>query len=93
MLWMPTGRADAPSMIDLGHGKYFDAVGAQTHGLTASAQRLTAPAQRFIFSFAVKTCHACAVIGQAHIGFDFDSTGHYTGAHLISIASSSSNTQ
>lgn len=93
MLWMPTGRADAPSMIDLGHGKYVDAEGAQTHGLTASTQRPAAHAQRFIFPFAVKTCHACAVIGQAHIGFDFDSAGHYKGARLISIAPTSVITQ
>jgi hypothetical protein len=86
MLWMPTGRGGAPSMIERGPSKHLDATDTQTHGLRASAQR-------FISPFAIKTCHACAVIGEAHIGFDFDSAGHYTGAHLISIASASSNTQ
>jgi hypothetical protein len=86
MLWMPTGRADAPSMVEIGHRKRVEATGAQTQGLAASTQR-------FIFPFTVKTCHACAVIGQGHIGFDFDSAGHYAGAHLIGLASTSPNTQ
>ena len=64
------GEADAPLVIEIGHG-----------------------AERFMFPFAVKTCHACAVIGRAQIGFDFDRGGHYGGAELLSIAPMSANTQ
>jgi hypothetical protein len=69
-LWMPVDKADAPAVIDTGHG-----------------------AERFVFPFAVKTCHACAVIGHARIGFKFDRAGHYEGAKLLSIASPLANTQ
>ena len=44
-------------------------------------------AERFVFPFTIKTCHACAVIGRARIGFDFDHAGRYGGANLLSIAS------
>jgi hypothetical protein len=42
-------------------------------------------AQRFIFRFALKTCHACAIDGYAAIGFDFDRRGSYRGADLVAI--------
>jgi hypothetical protein len=42
-------------------------------------------AQRFIFRFALKTCHACAIDGDAAVGFDFDRRGAYTGVHLVGI--------
>jgi hypothetical protein len=42
-------------------------------------------AQRFIFTFALKTCHACATDGTAAIGFDFDRDGDYTGIDVVSI--------
>jgi hypothetical protein len=87
MLWMPTDRADAASMMEIDRrGDHLDVTGSQTHGFSPSIQR-------FIFPFTVKTCHACAVIGQAHIGFDFDNLGHYAGAHLVSISSTLANTQ
>jgi hypothetical protein len=41
--------------------------------------------ERFIFTFTVRTCHACAVIGRARVGFEFDRKGHYEGAKLLSI--------
>lgn len=69
-LWMPVGKADAPSVVGLRHG-----------------------AERFVFPFAVKTCHACAVIGNARIGFEFDRAGHYDGAELLGIASAPADTQ
>jgi hypothetical protein len=50
-------------------------------------------AERLVFRFTVKTCHACAVIGHARIGFDFDRAGHYNGAHLLSIGSTPADTQ
>jgi hypothetical protein len=82
--------------IDAEHDKKFVAF-AKTHPnaiLWMPVDKEDAPsvveaghgAERFIFPFAVKTCHACAVIGHARVGFEFDRKGYYEGADLMSIA-------
>ena len=35
------------------------------------------------FSFALKTCHACARVGEAIVRYDFDAHGKFLGAHLV----------
>jgi len=45
--------------------------------------------ERFVFPFAVKTCHACALIGMAHVAFDFNRAGRYAGARVLAIEESS----
>jgi hypothetical protein len=46
--------------------------------------------QRFIFPYDLKTCHACASVGTAAVGFDFDAAGNFTGMELTGIAAASS---
>ena len=38
------------------------------------------------FRFDLKTCHACARVGQAIVAYDFDAGGKFDGAHLVRIA-------
>lgn len=43
--------------------------------------------QRFIFTYPLKNgCNACATIGYADIGFDFNNGGTFLGPQLISVA-------
>lgn len=49
--------------------------------------------ERLIMPFTIKTCHACAIIGKARLGFDFDRAGRYCGSHLVSINTEDANTQ
>lgn len=42
--------------------------------------------QRFIFQYPlVNGCHACAVVGYANIGWDFDSNGNFINLSLLDI--------
>jgi hypothetical protein len=50
-------------------------------------------AERLVMPFAIQTCHACAVIGNAQVGFDFDRAGRYRGANLLNIISAPSTSQ
>lgn len=50
-------------------------------------------AERLVMSFKLKECHACAIIGDAQVGFDFDRSGNYQGASLVSISPAPSNSQ
>ena len=50
-------------------------------------------AEWLIMPFKVKDCHACAIIGDAQVGFDFDRSGRYRGAVLMNISTAPSNSQ
>jgi hypothetical protein len=50
-------------------------------------------AERLIMPFQIKDCHACAAIGNAQIGFDFDRSGNYNGTHLVRIIAAKANSQ
>jgi hypothetical protein len=93
-MWEPTGAEHDPKFVMF----------AQTHPnatLWMPVDKSDAPSvvalgqgtERFVFPFTIKTCHACAVIGHARIGFEFDRAGHYDGAELLSIASTPADTQ
>jgi len=43
-------------------------------------------AESLTFRFALKTCHACARVGEAIVEYDFSARGEYGGAHLVRIA-------
>jgi hypothetical protein len=93
-MWEPTGAEHDPKFVTFAQ-TYSDAT------LWMPVDRADAPSvvelgqgtERFVFPFTIKTCHACAVIGHALIGFDFDRAGHYDGAELLSIASTPQDTQ
>ena len=62
-------------------------------GDTPVALPISDGGERLIMPFTIKTCHACAVIGKARLGFDFDRAGRYRGDHLLNIATLATNTQ
>jgi hypothetical protein len=93
-MWEPTGAEHDPKFVTF----------AQTHPNATlwmpvdkadepSMAELGKGTESLVFTFTIKTCHACAVIGHALIGFEFDRAGHYDGAELLSIASTRAHTQ
>ena len=43
--------------------------------------------QRFVFSFKLLNgCHACVIAGYAHIDFDFDASGNFSGTKLLRLS-------
>jgi hypothetical protein len=93
-MWEPTGAEHDPKFVTFAQSHLnatlwmpVDRAGAPS--VVALGQRT----ERFVFPFTIKTCHACAVIGNARVGFDFDRAGHYDGAELLSIASTPPDTQ
>ena len=50
-------------------------------------QRLPSGGQRFIFSYVLLNgCHACDVAGYAHVAFDFDRNGRFSGTKLLRLS-------
>ncbi len=45
------------------------------------------------FDFALKTCHACADVGIASVGYFFGADGDFVGAHLIRITPKAASAQ
>jgi hypothetical protein len=61
------------------------------HDDVPKVSRLGDGTERLVMPFKVKACHACSVIGNAEVGFDFDRSGNYRGAYLVSISAATSN--
>jgi hypothetical protein len=50
-------------------------------------RRLPEGGQEFVFSFPlVNGCRACEIGGYAHVGFDFDPAGNFSGAKLLRLS-------
>jgi hypothetical protein len=49
------------------------------------ASLLDGGAEQFGFAFEIKTCHACAILAHARVGYDFDRNGKFAGTHLLTI--------
>jgi hypothetical protein len=55
-------------------------------GLGASAGNLRSGGQRFVVVYQLKDgCHACAVVGDAYVAFDFDVEGRLVGTDLVRV--------
>ena len=51
------------------------------------AQNLTQGEQRFMVRYRLRNeCHACAVVGSAQFGFDFDQSGKFLGTKLLHVS-------
>jgi hypothetical protein len=51
----------------------------------AKASLLEDGAERFGFALEIKTCHACAILAHANVGYDFDRNSKFAGTHLLTI--------
>ena len=93
-MWEPTGAEHDRKFVTFARDHPNAALWMPVDKADApSVVELAHGAERFVFPFSIKTCHACAMIGHARIGFDFDRAGHYDGAELLSIESTSAGTQ
>lgn len=45
--------------------------------------------RRFVFSFPLRTCHACENLAAARVAYDFDKDGKFLGVRLLSVAAQS----
>lgn len=43
--------------------------------------------RRFVFSFPVRDCHACADLAETRVAYDFNADGRFLGARLLTVAS------
>jgi len=41
--------------------------------------------QRFVFSFPVRTCHACADLAETRVAYDFNADGLFLGTRLLTV--------
>jgi len=53
------------------------------NGKREGIQQLALGWQRFLFSYPLKTCNACDVLGTAFVAFDFSETGEFLGTKLL----------
>lgn len=58
------------------------AIWASDPGKPALAER-PGGGQRFVFSYPVRTCHACADLAEVHAAYDFNGDGRFLGARLL----------
>jgi hypothetical protein len=49
--------------------------------------------RRFVFSFPLRTCHACENLAAARVAYDFDKDGKFLGVRLLSVAKPSDSSQ
>lgn len=55
-------------------------------GRGPGAAKLRSGGQRFVVTYVLKDgCHACAVVGDARIGFDFDVEGKFVGTDVLRV--------
>jgi hypothetical protein len=60
--------------------------GDRRPGRGPGATRLRSGGQRFVVTYVLKDgCHACAIVGDARIGFDFDVEGKFVGTDVIRV--------
>lgn len=52
-------------------------------GRREGVQTLPLGWQRFLFSYPLKTCNACDVLGTAFVAFDFSETGEFLGTKIL----------
>jgi hypothetical protein len=71
----------------------FRGFAAQHPGVSAWSDSLTWPrghptegGEALRVRFGLKTCHACAQVGEAFVKYNFDAYGRFLGAHLVCIA-------
>lgn len=56
----------------------------------ASGPQVSAGGREFTVDYRLRNlCHACAVIGQVRIAFDFDAAGKFLGTRLVSVTPTS----
>ena len=57
-----------------------------------AAVRLASGGRRFIISYRLQDfCHACAIVGRARFGFDFDAAGKFLGTRFLGLTSAAQN--
>jgi len=50
------------------------------------AHRLRSGGRRFVVSYELRdACHACRIVGEARIGFDFDARGRFVGTDVVRV--------
>ena len=56
------------------------------HTGSPAVEALAGGGERFTVAYRLNNlCHACAQVGTARFGFDFDATGNFLGARLVSV--------
>ena len=83
-LWAPADISQDPQFSEF--RKSSPDVDLWPDGLTWPRASTTANGgERLVFTFQLKTCHACAIAANAELAYDFDRNGRFLGTHLLKI--------
>jgi hypothetical protein len=93
-MWEPTSAEHGPKFIAFARVHPNAILWMPTdRGDVPEVIALPKGVERLIMPFKVKECNACAIIGNAQVGFDFDHAGNYRGSDLVGIIAAPSNSQ